>query len=114
MIGGILLIYFIGKHFYKLAEKFKQNKWLYAILAVVIYYAAGVVYVVTLVVLDDLFGFGIDWDNAKGLEYLAIPIGLAADYGFHVLLKKKWEKTVILIKDEIQDIGKPLGETEEN
>jgi len=107
---GILLIFFIGKHFYKLAEQFNQNKWLYAILAVVIYYAAGVVYVVVLAVLDDLFGFGIDWDNAIALEYLAIPIGLAADYGFHILLKKKWEKSVIIIKDEIQDIGKDIEE----
>ncbi len=37
-----LLIYFIGKYFYKLSEEYNQNKWLYAILGIVVYYAAGI------------------------------------------------------------------------
>ena len=32
---GLLLIYFIGKYFYDLAAEFEKNKWLYAILGVV-------------------------------------------------------------------------------
>ena len=103
---GILLIYFIGKRFFDLADEFNQNKWLYAILSIVIYYAAGVVFVIILVILDEIFGFGFDWDNSFGMNLLVIPIGLAADYGFYYLLKNKWKKSVVIIKDEIQDIGK--------
>ncbi len=45
-----------------------------------------------------------------GINLLSIPIGIAACYGFYYLLKKKWEKTEVLIKDEIQDIGKTIEE----
>ena len=36
---GILIIYFFGKRFYNLSEEYNQNKWLYAILSAVVYYA---------------------------------------------------------------------------
>jgi len=81
-------------------------------LGVVIYYASGIVFVFVLVILDELFGYGIDWDNAKGLELMAIPIGIAADYGFQYILKKKWEKSIVLVADEIEDIGKHENDTD--
>ena len=37
---GIVLIYWLGKYFYQLAEKYNQNKWLYAILGIVVYYVS--------------------------------------------------------------------------
>ncbi|MFC4721276.1 hypothetical protein ACFO5O_03000 [Geojedonia litorea] len=103
---GIILIYFIGKQFYTLAEDFNKNKWLYAILSVVIYYVAGFIFGTILAVLDLIFEWGIDWDNNFGLNLLGIPIGLLADWGFYYMLKKKWEQSTVLIKDEIQNIGK--------
>lgn len=110
---GLLLIYFIGKHFYKLADEFNQNKWLYAILGIVIYYAAGFIFGAALGIMDLLFELNLDFENMFGINLLAIPIGIAACYGFYVLLKKKWEKSIVIIKDEIQDIGKPVEELEE-
>jgi hypothetical protein len=107
---GILLIYFIGKQFYTLAEDFNKNKWLYAILSIVLYYVAGFVFGTVLAIFDLIFEWGIDWDNSFGLNLLGIPIGLLADWGFYYLLKKRWEKTIVLVKDEIEDIGKPLGD----
>ena len=56
-------------------------------------------------VIDLIFGLNIDWDNAFGLNLLTIPIGIAADYGLCVILKKKWEKEKIIPQDEIQNIG---------
>ena len=38
---GLVLIYFIGKYFYKLAEDFGKSKWGFAILGVVSYYAGA-------------------------------------------------------------------------
>ncbi len=110
---GLLLIYFIGKYFYKLSEEYNQNKWLYAILGIVAYYAAGFAFGILLGVFDLAFGLNLDYDNMFGINLLSIPIGIAACYGFYYLLKKKWEKTVVFIKDEIQDIGKPVDELEE-
>ena len=108
---GILLIYFIGKQFYALAEKYKQNKWLYAILSIVVFYGAGLVFGVILGVFDVLFEWEIDWDANYGINLLGIPVGLLACWGFYYLLKTRWEKSVKVVRDEIQDIGKPFGET---
>lgn len=107
---GLLLIFFIGKYFYKLAEEFNQNKWLYAILGIVMYYASGIVFGVLLGVLDLMFGWNLDYDNMFGINLLGIPIGIAACYGFYYLLQKKWKKSVLIITDEIKDIGKSIDE----
>ncbi|MDG5492133.1 hypothetical protein [Psychroserpens sp. SPM9] len=104
---GILLIFFIGKYFYKLAEKFKQNKWLFAILGVVVYYVGTFIAGILLGVFDELLSLGIDWDNTLLLTFLAVPFGIGAAYLFYFILNKKWEKTIIINENEIQDIGKP-------
>ena len=103
---GLILIYFIGKKFYDLANQYQQNKWLYAILSIVVYYASGAVFGVILGVLDALLMWGIDWDNNFGINLLGIPIGLLAVYGFYLLLASKWRKIVKIVKSEIDDIGK--------
>lgn len=41
---GILLLFFIGKYFYKLAEKFKKSQWGYTILGVVTYYGGTIIF----------------------------------------------------------------------
>lgn len=110
---GLLLIFFIGRYFYRLAEDYAQNKWLFAFLGIVMYYAAGIVFGVALGLMDLIFGWNLDFDNMFGINLLGIPIGIAACYGFYVLLEKKWKKSVILVKDEIEDIGKTAEEIEE-
>ena len=99
---GILLIYFIGKRFYDLSEVHNQNKWLYAILSIIIYYAGTFVFGIIVVLLDlYIFNWGIDWDNSMHLNLLALPIGLLVVWGVYVFLENKWEKTIVIIKDEI-------------
>ena len=102
---GILFIYFIGKFFYKLAEDFKQNKWLYAVLGVVIYYAAGAVVGVILGLADGLLSLGIDWENTTMLSLIAIPVGLGADLLVYQLLRRKWQREFAAPIDEISSIG---------
>ncbi|MBT8265900.1 MAG: hypothetical protein KJO41_10395 [Bacteroidia bacterium] len=107
---GLLLIFFIGKYFYELAQDYYKQRWLYAILGVVVYYAAGAVFGIILGVADVFLGLGIDWENSFGWNLVGIPIGIAADYGFYILLKRKWEREVVVPKDEIMDIGKPTDD----
>ena len=109
---GVVLIFVIGKYFYKLAEKYKQNKWLYAILGIVAYYASTAVFGVALFMVDMVFGLNIDWENTTGINLLGIPVGIASVYGIYYLLRRKWEKSVVVVRDEIQDIGKDLESTE--
>ncbi|TWO31952.1 hypothetical protein E1J38_011260 [Seonamhaeicola sediminis] len=103
---GLLLVYFIGKRFYDLSNEYNHNKWLYAILSVVVYYVAAFVLGIILALLDLLFEWGINWDNSFGWNLLGIPAGLLAVWGFYIILENKWKKSVIVVKDEIQDIGK--------
>lgn len=103
---GIILIYFIGKRFYDLSEEYNQNKWLYAILSIVIYYAAGFITGLIIGVLDVyIFDWGIDWDNNWSINLLGLPVGLLAVWGFYVFLENSWKKSVVVVKDEIDDIG---------
>ncbi|MFV0564341.1 MAG: hypothetical protein ACK5NB_00765 [Flavobacteriaceae bacterium] len=106
---GLLLIYFIGKRFYDLATEFNQNKWLFAILSVIIYYVAGFILGIVLFVLDVyIFNWDIDWDNNFGINLLGIPAGLLAVWGFYTILENRWKKTTTIIKDEVDNIGKPV------
>ncbi len=106
---GILLIFFIGNYFYKLAKKFNQNKWLFAILGIVIYYVGTLIGGFIFGLLDALVGLGIDWDNTLILSLIAIPFGIGAAVLFYYILNKKWSKSVVLVESEIQEsenIGK--------
>ncbi len=105
---GIVFLYFIGKYFYKLSEQFHKNKWVFAILGIVVYYAGTIIGGVILALLDELVGIGFDWDNNYTLTLIALPFGLGSAYIFYYVLKKQWEKTVIIVPDEIQDIGRSL------
>lgn len=110
---GILLIFFIGRYFYRLAEKYDQNKWLYAILGIVTYYSGTFIGGIILAILDEFFLIGINWNNNFTLGLIALPFGLVSAYLFYFLLNKKWKKSFVQIKDEIQDIGKSPEELEE-
>ena len=104
---GILLIYWIGKYFYQLAEKFNQNKWLYAILGIVVFYAAQLFFGILLGVGDAIFDLGINFEENLGLDLLGIPIGALACNLFYELLDKVWKRDVVIVSDSIQDIGNP-------
>ena len=109
---GLLLIFFIGKYFYELAQDYYKHRWLYALLGIIVYYAAGAILGVIVGLADLLFGLNVNWENTLGWNLLGIPIGIAADYGFYILLKRKWEKEVNIPKDEIMDIGKSTNDVD--
>ena len=103
---GLLLIYFLGKKIYDLAEEYNKNLWGNTILGVVIYYAGtilgGMIIGIILLVVSD---FNIDETNDMLLGLLGIPFGLGAWYGFLTYLRKKWEKEAEEFSNEIDEIG---------
>ncbi|MDO5969724.1 hypothetical protein Q4Q35_07880 [Flavivirga aquimarina] len=105
---GLLLIYFIGKRFYDLSEEYSQNKWLYAILGIVIYYVGTFIVSIVLAVLIEFGIIDIDLENSFVIGLIALPFGIGAVYLFYILLEKKWKKAVVVVKDEISDIGKNI------
>lgn len=108
---GIVLLYFIGKYYYKLAEEFEKHRWGFAILGVATYYVGTMIGGAVFGVLDGILGWGIDWENTWILSLIALPFGLLFTTGLYYILKKQWEKEVPVVKDEIEDIG---NSTEDN
>ena len=88
---GLILIYFVGKAFYDLADKYNKSKWLYAILGVSSYYGG---------LLLTAFGIGLflgiffpevlESANEMLLSLSSIPFGVLICYLFYYFLKKSW------------------------
>lgn len=90
---GILLVYFIGKSHYQLAERFEKKPWPYAILAVVLYYlgvfGGGLLLGIVLAFTAPEF---LENANEFVLGLLCIPIGLLVVYGSYKYFEHKWER----------------------
>ncbi|NQX84417.1 MAG: hypothetical protein HRT67_00585 [Flavobacteriaceae bacterium] len=104
-MSGFVLILVIGKYFYQLAQDYGKRTWVFAILGIVMFYVAGFIFAIVLGLIDLLFDLNINWDNARGVNLLSIPIGILADYIFYKFLEKKWKKEVVLPQDKIDQIG---------
>ena len=100
---GLLLIYFVGRAFYRLAETHKRSKWLFAILGVVMYYVAQVIFAGVLLVII----YANDSYVTTQVELLAtlggIGIGALSVWLFYYLLKKAWEKNPKSNDEELLD-----------
>ena len=107
---GFILYYFIGKYFYKLAEKYNNKKWLFAILGIVMYYVGTMIGGVILGIVDGIFDLGIDWDSNILMTFIALPFGVGACYFFYFLLEKNWSQKDKEEKLSIDSIGKSVDE----
>jgi len=112
---GILLIFFIGKYFYELAQDYYKHRWLYGILGIAVYYLGTMIGGFIVAILSELFLWDLNFESTLTLTFIAFPSGLLFAGVFYFLLKRNWNNSVVEVKDEIQDIGKSLkDELEEN
>ena len=88
-----------------LAEEYKENKWLYAILGIAVYFGSQLLTGVFLGLLDLVFGWNIDWEGNTAINLLGLPIGIGFSYLFYILLESKWKKDKIEVIESIDDIG---------
>ncbi len=108
---GLICAFFIGKYFYKLAKDYKQIKLVYSVFGIFVFYFGSIV-------LGNLILFyllGIINHNFKmfsffGAGFLTMPFGIGLACLVHYLLENRWKKTVVIVKDEINDIGKNINE----
>lgn len=91
---GLILIYFIGRQFYDLANDFQRNRWLFAVLGVVSFYLGTFVAGLIIGVLSNYYEFFSDLltQNQLVLGFASLPIGLLFCWGLHQLLKNNWKK----------------------
>lgn len=89
---GIALIFFMGKWMYKLAEEFGKNKWLFAVLGVVSFYATQFVLgIILALAMGDSF-FEI---SEMALNLIGIGVGFAGVWIFRSILKSSWKKEAL-------------------
>ena len=102
---GLLVIYWIGKWFYKLAEKHNKNKWLFAILAPVIYYATSFISALIIIFLTVLISESESIletpDSLLGL--MGVPFGVLTVWLIHRSLSKRWENEMNTSNPEVLD-----------
>ena len=104
---GLLLLYFIGKKFYALAGLFGKHKWLYSILSAACYFVVGFILTGLVIILDLMvFEWNFNWEASWGMSYISVPFGLLGVLIFYNILKNSWERSGILVKDDLQDMGK--------
>ena len=103
---GLILIFFIGKHFYNLAFDHEKSPWKYAILGVVVYYAGGFIVGIILAIIFELTGsVPLEERNELTLNMLSIPVGFGACWLFHIFLQKRWSGQAINSDRMIDEIG---------
>lgn len=104
---GLVLIYWIGKYFYKLADEFDKSKWGFAILGVVVYYSGALILGGVTLGIIEVFSEGfIDSSNNFFLSLIAMPFGILSCYILYNLLNKKWKKETPKADVLIDQIGK--------
>ena len=100
---GLILLYWIGKYYYKLAEEYEKSKWGYAVIGVISYYAGAFIAGFVIAIVAPTF---INSVSDVQLGLIALPFGLAITCGLYFLLKNNFKKNHKNPLDELEDIGK--------
>ena len=106
---GLVLLYWIGKYFYKLAEEYNKNKWGFTILGIVVYYAGILLFSIIIGIIAEIFSPGfIDNFNETLFGFLMLPFGLLSCYLLYKYLEKTWKKNDPIKNNSIDEIGKRI------
>jgi hypothetical protein len=104
---GLVLLYWIGKYFYKLSEEYNKNKWGFAILGIVVYYAGSILFAIIIVIIIEVISPGyLDNVNDRVLDLICMPFGLLSCYLLYKYLEKNWKKNDPIKNSMIDQIGK--------
>ncbi len=103
---GLVLLYWIGKYFYKLAEEFNKSEWGFAILGVVTYYGGTFLFGIIFSIIAEVISPGyIDGFNENLFGLLMLPFGVLSCYLLYMFLEKKWGKEKPKTDTMIDEIG---------
>lgn len=101
---GLLILYYIAKPFYKLAEEHSKNKWLFAISSIAIYYLGAFIGGIIIAIVSELvFKYPVDNIEDILLSIMAMPLGILSVWLVYKFLVKKWENTDQFTDSDILD-----------
>jgi hypothetical protein len=90
---GILFLYWVGKYYYKLAEKYNKSKWGFAILGIASYYSGILIAtVITSLILGLYAPQYFESINDTLFGVLMLPFGFLMTFGLYKFLKMTWAK----------------------
>lgn len=108
---GFVLLYFIGKPFYELADLYGKNKWGYAIGAIAVYYLATIMSSIIMGAFCEIIGSTFfEETNEFILNLIIIPIGIMACVALYYIVKKDFSKNKTVkqnLHDMLDEIGAP-------
>lgn len=92
---SFVLLYFLGRPFYQLAQAHERSKWGWAILGIVVFYASAIIGGAVLAIIA-LYGFEFDIENMSDIlmSVMVIPFGILGCWLFFKSIKKSWTKSV--------------------
>jgi hypothetical protein len=88
---GLFFIFFVGKAFYELADFHNKNKWVFAILGVVSYYAGEFLLGIVIGIIMVMENKEID-DSSIGLRLGGVLVGVLTCTITYQILKRQWSK----------------------
>jgi thiamine transporter ThiT len=90
---GLLILFFIAKAFYTLADKHGRNKWVFGILSIAIYYGSAFLGGMLIGIIAIAMGNESIFElSDMALNLIALPFGLLAVGLTYYLLKRNWER----------------------
>lgn len=109
MILGLVLLYWIGKYFYKLSEEYDKNKLGFTVLGIVVYYAGSILAGIIILLFIDIFSDDYSDDSISDtmLSVISFPFGILSCYLLNRYLEKTWVKNKPNPNKLIDEIGKP-------
>jgi len=108
---GFIILYFIGKKYYVLAEENQKHKWGFAILGIVFYYIGtflGGLIIALYIELGTTKSVEEIGDTTMGI--IGIPFGIALSIGIFKLLEKNWKSSLKYADTDILDEDQTLQE----
>jgi hypothetical protein len=88
----IVLLIYIGRAFYMLANQHNKNGWVFTVLGIVAFFGGLILGGVILAIAFELLSetsIGEFSDNTIG--YMAMPFGLIACWLTHLFLRRRWK-----------------------
>lgn len=98
---GLVLLYWIGKYYYKLAEKYNRSRWGFAILGIIAYYSGVVFFGLIIGVITEIISPGfIDNTNEFALSFIIMPFGILSTYSLYKLIENRWKNKYLTHQDD--------------
>jgi len=111
---GIFILYFLGKSFYDLANRYGKSKWGYAIGGIAMYYISGLLFGIILAIGAEFTGSNFIEETSEFLlNLIGIVIGLGTCFGLYTFLERNLTEKSKTVEENLNDMLNEIGVKED-